>query len=269
MSGGDTLAAAILKNRDQPDHRQMHRIEQVERPLQRPGGRELPSGIAEDGNHSEDTQKLNGEPDPADPDHGAGNQPQDYQDPQKLKPLWRGSGKAEHDNEGHAGGAVVRLAYLRQCGKGNSDQHFQEDILCPLHAFKRQEAQQQRNHHTLIAPAPASGKGQIKGQLGKEHPDSQPQGILLRAFRVMRALRNKKAINGECDPSNHAQRKILAKQHRADMIDQHGHAGNDFQPLLGQSALFHSMHLPMAGARPNPGQSCLPVFFHFVSYLMR
>ena len=226
----------VLDHCDQEQDRQVHRVEQVERPLDGLAVGGLAAGIQADGHHGRRAHDLDGHIHRADLPAIAADHPADDEDADALHHLAALPGQGEEDHEHHAHAAVIRAQGLGDDGAAEEDQGPEFGPL--FHALNGDEAQQQRHHDAGVAQGNAAEKQQFKGDFRQQCADGQPGAVPPGIAGIECALRQQEAVDGKSDPAHDPQPQQLRHKGRTDVVDEHGHAGDQLQPLLGKAVFF-------------------------------
>ena len=223
----------VLDHCDQKQDRQVHGVEQVEGPLDGLAVGGLAAAVEADGNHGRRADDLHGHRDSADLPCESADHPADDENADGLHHLTLLPGQGEEDHEHHAHAAVIRAHGLRHHGAAEEDQG--PEFRPFLHALDGEEAQEERDHDTGVAQGDGAEEEQFEGQLRQQCADGQPGAVPPGIAGVERALRQQEAVDGEGDAA-HDPQPHPGHKGRADVVEEHGHAGDQLQPLLGKAA---------------------------------
>ena len=214
----------------------MHRVEQVEGPLDGLAAGGLAAGIQADGDHGRRAHDLHGHRNRADLPCEAADHPADDENTDGLQDFAPLPGHSEANHEHHAQSAVIRAQGLGNDGAAEKDQGPKPGEF--FHALDGDEAQQQRDHDAGVAQGNAAEEQQLKGNFRQQRADGQPGAIPPGIAGMGRALRQQEAVDGKGDPSHYPQPQHCGQKGRADVVDEHGGAGDQLQSLLGKAVFF-------------------------------
>ena len=153
-----------------------------------------------------------------------------------------------------------------------------------IQSLHGQQAQQEGEIDILMSPVDAGEERPVEGPLTDECEAQHPQGVFFEIVGVEEALHQQKAVDGKGQPTHQPQKLVqphqpgvdgaaaeqaVLQQGRADVVQQHGQAGNAFQSrtaeagapggskgrVHGRSPLF--IHIGMQAQKdpPAPGRS--------------
>ena len=225
----------VLDHCDQKQDRQVNRVEQVERPLDSLAVGGLAAAVEADGHHGRRADDLHGNGNPADLPCKSADHPADDENADGLHHAASLPGQSEEDHEHHAHAAVVRAQRLRHHGTAEED--HRPEFRPALHALDGDEAQEERDHDAGVAQGDGAEEQQLEWQLRQQSADGQPGAVPPGIAGIEGALRQQEAVDGESDPSHDPQPQH-GHEGRADVVDEHGHAGDQLQPLLGKAVFF-------------------------------
>ena len=226
---------SVLHHGDDQQDCQMHGIEQVEGPLDGLAVGGLAAAVEADGYHRRRAHDLHGNGNRADLPCKSADHPADDENADGLHHLALLSGQGEEYHEHHAHAAVIRAQGLGNNGAGEEDHGPEFRQL--LHALDGNEAQEERDHDAGVAQGNGAEEQQFKGQLRQQCADGQPGAVPPGIAGIECALRQQEAVDGEGDAA-HDPQPHPGHEGRADVVEEHGHAGDQLQPLLGKAAFF-------------------------------
>ena len=226
---------SVLDHCNQKQDRQVHGIEQVEGPLDGLAVGGLAAIVEADGHHGQCAHDLDGHGNPADLPAVAADHPADDENADELHHLALFTGQGEEDHEHHTQSAVVRAQSLRNDSTGEEDHGPEPGPL--LHVLDGDEAQEERHHDAGVLQRNGAEEQQFEGQLSQQCADGQPGAVPPGIAGIECALRQQEAVDGKGDPSHHPQPQHGHKG-GADVVDEHGHAGDQFQALLRKARFF-------------------------------
>ena len=107
-----------------------------------------------------------------------------------------------------------------------------------------EQPQQEGEIDILMPPVDAGEEGPVEGSLADEGEAQHPQGVFFEIVGVEKALHQQETVDGKGQPTHQPQKLVqphqpgvdgaaaeqaVLQQGRADVIQQHGQAGNAFQ----------------------------------------
>ena len=116
-------------------------------------------------------------------------------------------------------------------------------LVC-IQSLHGQQPQQEGEIDILMPPVDAREEGPVEGPLADECEAQHPQGVFFEIVGVEEALHQQKAVDGKGQPPRQPQKLVqphqpgvdgaaaeqaVLQQGRADVVQQHGQAGNAFQ----------------------------------------
>ena len=236
---------------EQPEDREMHRVEAVEEILGGPAADKAPLPVIEvqEGKGAGYPRRPTQERDARKSlDHGLLRQQIQQQDQQKAFP------------------AVIRVELHRDdCQadqqQGTAQRHVPELAQAP----DPQPAQQQGKEHILPLEGEGAAVEEIIGNLGEQREEEEIQGIALFAACVAKALRQKKTEDGKGDapkaPQQHIGREAYIKKRKevriqqrpeanGGMVHQHGRHGQQLQRAAAERPKAPGEYIGLLHASP-------------------
>ena len=158
-------------------------------------------------------------------------------------------GHVEGEDEGQPQHIVVTMEQRRReeagCRPEDAFQrrHPLRRLVC-IQSLHGQQAQQEGEIDILMPPVDAREEGPVEGPLADEGKAQHPQGVFFEIVGMEEALHQQETVDGKGQPTHQPQKLVqphqpgvdgaaaeqaVLQQGRADVVQQHGQAGNAFQ----------------------------------------